>query len=161
MIENAQAEFGSDRIVIGGESAGGHLSALILLRMRDRHNFTGFAGANLVYGIFDLGMTPSVERGGEALAWTTPTHEYCVAQFAPAVDPRDPDLSPLHAELSALPPALFTVGTLDSLLDDSLFMHARWIAAGNDSKLALYPGGIHGFNVTGSPLAAEAVAMTA
>jgi acetyl esterase/lipase len=42
---------------------------------------------------------------------------------------------------------LFTVGTRDALLDDSLFMHARWIAAGNPAELAVYPGGAHGFTL--------------
>ncbi len=58
----------------------------------------------------------------------------------------DPDVSPIWADLSQMPPALFTVGTLDPLLDDSLFMHARWVAAGNEGELALYPGGCHAFN---------------
>ena len=37
-------------LTIGGESAGGHLSAVTILRMRDRYGYTGFRGANLVYG---------------------------------------------------------------------------------------------------------------
>ena len=37
LAENALSEFGSDRLVIGGESAGANLSAVTLLRMRDRH----------------------------------------------------------------------------------------------------------------------------
>ena len=49
------------------------------------------------------------------------------------------------------PYPIFTVGTLDPLLDDSLFMHQRWLAAGNESELAVYPGGTHGFN--GFPIA--------
>jgi acetyl esterase len=41
---------------------------------------------------------------------------------------------------------LFTVGMLDPLLDDSLFMRARWRAAGNAAELAVYGGCTHGFN---------------
>jgi acetyl esterase/lipase len=60
LVEHAQREFGTSRLLIGGESAGGHLSALTLLRMRDRHGAAdAFCGANLVFGAFDLGMTPS------------------------------------------------------------------------------------------------------
>jgi acetyl esterase/lipase len=44
-----------------------------------------------------------------------------------------------------MPPALFTIGTRDALMDDSLFMHARWVAAGNEGELGIYPGGAHGF----------------
>jgi acetyl esterase/lipase len=55
-----------------------------------------------------------------------------------------------------MPPALFTVGTLDPLLDDSLFMAARWTAAGNEADLAIYPGGVHAFNAFPTALAAEA-----
>jgi acetyl esterase/lipase len=64
---------------------------------------------------------------------------------------RDPDLSPLHAELHDLPPALFTVGELDPLLDDSHFMAARWQSAGNRAELRVWPESIHGF--TAFPLA--------
>ena len=39
------------------------------------------------------------------------------------------------------------MGTLDPLLDDSLFMATRWVAAGNVAELAIYPGGVHGFNL--------------
>ncbi|MDP6606282.1 MAG: alpha/beta hydrolase [Dehalococcoidia bacterium] len=146
LAEHAVSEFGSDVLTIGGESAGGHLSAVTLLRMRDRHGFTGFAGANLVYGAYDLGMTPSQTRGTEAMVIPTATMEWFYDYFVPAEQRRDPDVSPLYSELHDLPPALFTVGTLDPLLDDSLFMHQRWLAAGNDSELAVYPGGVHGFN---------------
>ena len=58
---------------------------------------------------------------------------------------RDPQHSPLYADLHGMPPALFTVGTLDPLLDDSLFMAARWEAACNRADLAVYPDSIHGF----------------
>ena len=75
--------------------------------------------------------------------------------YAPP-DVRDPDVSPLHGELRGLPPALFSVGTLDPLLDDTLFMASRWIAAGNAGELAVYPGGVHGFNALPTTLARRA-----
>jgi acetyl esterase len=68
----------------------------------------------------------------------------------------DPDISPLYADLSPMPPAFFTVGTLDPLMDDTLFMHARWLAAGNHAELAVYPGGIHVFNFFPIQLAEKA-----
>jgi acetyl esterase/lipase len=62
-----------------------------------------------------------------------------------------PDLSPLYADLRDLPPALFTVGDQDPLIDDSLFMAARWRAAGNEAELDIWPESAHGF--TAFPLA--------
>jgi acetyl esterase/lipase len=57
-----------------------------------------------------------------------------------------------------LPPALFLVGDLDPLLDDSLFMSARWRAAGNEAQLLVYPESAHGFTAFPSRLAAHASA---
>jgi len=156
-VEQAAAEFGSDRLVIGGGSAGGHLAAVTLLRMRDRHGYTGFAGADLVFGAYDMGGTPSMHTGGRtALIWDARSMAVAAEAYAPGRDLRDPDVSPLYAELQGMPPALFTVGTLDSLLDDSIFMHARWLQYGNAGELALYPGGVHGFTAFDIPIAREA-----
>jgi len=160
LIKNAKAEFGTDRLALGGESAGGHLAAVTLLRMRDRHGYADFRGANLVFGAFDLSMTPSQRRfGNDRLILRTIDIEKFADAFLPApIDRRDPDVSPLYADLNGLPPALFTIGTRDALLDDTLFMHGRWLAAGNRAELAVYPGGIHGFIAFPSTLARAAVA---
>jgi acetyl esterase/lipase len=136
---------------IGGDSAGGHLSVLTLLRLRDRHRITGaFAAANLIYGAFDLSMTPSQRNWGERnLILSTPIIEWFGDQFLSGIDAearRDPEISPLYADLRDMPPALFTVGNLDPLLDDSLFMEARWSAAGAPTELRVWPEAIHGFN---------------
>ena len=147
VVENSKAEFGVDNIVIGGESAGGHLSATTVLRMRDRHGYTGFKAANLVYGVFDLAMTPSQRSWGDKpFVLSTGIMAWFYDQFVQEEKRHDPDVSPLYADLHDLPPALFTVGTLDPLLDDTLFMHRRWMAAGNRGELRVYPGGPHGFD---------------
>jgi acetyl esterase len=139
--------FGTARLAIGGESAGGHLSAVTLLRLRDRHDLTPFSAALMNYGCFDMGMTPSARQwGAEKLVLNTAGIKAFAASFLPeGTDTSDPDISPLHADLRGLPPALFSVGTRDALMDDSLFMAPRWLAAGNAAELALYPGACHAF----------------
>jgi acetyl esterase/lipase len=158
LVKNSRKELGTEVLTIGGESAGGHLAAVTLLRMRDRHGYSGFRAANLVYGVFDLSMTPSQRAfGNERLILRTKDMAKFYEAFLPHdQDRRDPDVSPLYADLQGLPPALFTIGTRDALLDDSLFMHARWLAAGNRAELAVHPGGAHGFTLFPFALAAAA-----
>ncbi|MGH8986319.1 MAG: alpha/beta hydrolase [Acidimicrobiia bacterium] len=144
-------------VVVGGESAGGYYAALTLLRIRDELGAVDrVTGANLIFGVYDLSGTPTA-RG------TRPTElpdllddamsgfiNECYLPGRSVEDARDPAVSPLYVDLGGLPPALFTVGSADHLLDDSLFMAARWEAYGNDAELAVYPDCPHGF--TGFPM---------
>jgi acetyl esterase/lipase len=58
---------------------------------------------------------------------------------------RAPEISPAFADLHDLPPALFSVGSADHLLDDTLMMSARYAAAGNEVELFVAPDMPHGF----------------
>jgi acetyl esterase len=151
LIENCRAEYGTDRLLIGGESAGAHLSAVTLLRLRDRHAWEDrFCGANLVFGAYDLSFPPSamgigMKPGGDLL--DPEGMSFMVGQFVPGMttdERRAPDVSPLFAELSGMPRALFSVGTADHLIDDSLFFASRWVTAGNEAELLVYPDAPHG-----------------
>jgi len=128
LLAHAKREFGTERLLIGGASA----------------------GANLVYGVYDLSGTPSQRRAG------VPSYRDLYLPGLAAEERRRPEVSPLYADLAGLPPALFTVGTADPLLDDSLFMALRWRAAGNQAELAVYPESIHGFNVFPTAMARAA-----
>jgi acetyl esterase len=131
-----------------------------ILRIRDRHGYTGFRGANVVYGTFDLSLPPNQRLFGDTrLVLRTIDMQQFYSAFLPTVtERRIPDISPLYADLNNLCPALFSVGTKDALLDDTLFMHARWVAAGNDAELAIYPGAPHGFTLFPSDLSKSATA---
>lgn len=144
----AAKDTAAGRIVIGGESAGAHLSATTLLGMRDEGHIDAFAGALLTYGVFDLAGTPSVRNWGDRqLILSTPTIRWFNGNLGVGADDmRRPEVSPLYADLAGMPPALFQVGTWDPLLDDSDFMAARWASAGNRAELVHYPGGIHAFD---------------
>ncbi|RRN54509.1 alpha/beta hydrolase [Pseudoxanthomonas sp. SGNA-20] len=153
LVEHAKEEFGTSWLSIGGESAGSNLAALTLLRLRDLGHGSAFRAASLLFGCFDLSLTPSVRLAQGAPFVSLEAMRQFTSAFAGQLDLRDPRISPLYADLQGLPPALFSVGSADPLLDDSLFMHMRWQAAGNISHLAIYPGGIHGFNSFDSELA--------
>lgn len=159
LTKHAKSEFGTEMLTIGGESAGATLAAATLLRLRDRHGYTGFRAANMTCGNFDASMTPSQRlTGHDGLVGTVGLKKYVQAYMPAGLDPRDPDVSPLYANLQGMPPAIFTVGTIDPLLDDSLFLYARWVAAGNEAELAIYPGALHAFSTLAMPqtLAANA-----
>jgi acetyl esterase len=162
--EEGREVLGAGPLAIGGDSAGGHLTAVTLLRLRDRHGVTGaFGAAVFQYGAFDLSKTPSQRLWGERnLVLSGPIIDWFGDQFLPHHDleqRRDPDISPLFADLAGMPPAMFTVGTADALLDDTLFMEARWRAAGHPTEVRVWQEAPHGF--LSLPMAVTDVALAA
>jgi len=145
-----EAEFGCDRLLVGGESAGAHLAASTLIRLRDRDALARVAGSVLFYGCYDLCGTPSLcAAGPETLVLHGPTLADALAKLMPDLTPderRDPSLSPLYADLGGLPPALLLVGDKDPLFDDTTLLAERWSAANDNADLALAPEAPHGFN---------------
>ncbi|MBN3728683.1 alpha/beta hydrolase [Burkholderia sp. Ac-20379] len=156
LIAHAEAEFGATWLAIGGESAGAHLAASTLVRLRDAGQVAAFRAANLTFGYFDLSLTPSARRARGTAFVDREMLERMSDAYRGGADGRDPAVSPLYADLPGLPAALFSVGTIDPLVDDTLFMHARWQAAANVAELAVYPGGVHGFHLLGGELAEAA-----
>jgi acetyl esterase len=168
LIDAAGSTFGSPRILLGGEDAGAGLAVSVLLRLRDEGApIERFIGANLVAGLYDWSGTPSQRGrrptgGPDALSpellrlWA----DACLPDVADA-DRRDPAVSPAHADLRALCPALVSVGTSDHLLDDSLLLAARWAAAGGAVELLVLPELPHGFARVPCGLTAVWAARTA
>ncbi len=160
LVENVKAEFGTDRIAIGGESAGAHLAATSLLSMKAEGKLDAFHGALMVYGAYDMSMTPSTANwGARKLILSTPTIQWFGGNLAiPADRLRDPLVSPLYGDLAGMPPALFQCGTYDPLMDDTAFMAHRWAAAGAEAETIWYPGGVHAFDYFDTPLGRRAIA---
>ena len=126
----AEAEFGTDRLLIGGESAGAHLSVLTLLRLPGV-----FRAANLVFGAYDLSK-PGTDRLKRTYELFTPG--------LTAEQRRAPEISPVFADLTGVPPARIVVGAEDPLLDDSLTLAGRWQAP---VELSVVAGAPHGFTL--------------
>jgi acetyl esterase/lipase len=163
LSDAGRARLGAGPLAIGGDSAGAHLAAVTLLRLRDRHGITGaFSAAVFQYGAFDLSLSPSQRLWGERnLILSSSIIAWFGDNFLPGRDReqrRDPDISPLYARLHSLPPAIFTIGTEDALLDDTLFMEARWRSAGHPTELRVWPEAPHGFISLPIPVADAALA---
>jgi acetyl esterase len=149
--QTAIAAYGNRNVCLGGESAGAHIAVTVALDLAAGHEHASkLRGLNLCYGIYDLSMSPSQRRAGDTfVGLSKPYLEWFYSLTLPgrsAEERRDPALSPLYRDLAGMPACMFTIGDLDPLLDDTLFMAARWRAAGNPTELFVYPQAHHGFN---------------
>jgi acetyl esterase len=158
LVGNAKKEFGSDKLFLTGQSAGAHLSSLMMVYMRDSLNAIGMVhGALLQYGCYDLSGSPSERQSTDTtliLSKKSLSENFTLVFGGWSVEKlQQPRYSPLFANLKGLPPAFFIVGTADPLLDDTNFMEARWRAAGNKTFLGVYPECPHGFNIFPTKLA--------
>ena len=152
LVDNAQAEFGSARLLLGGESAGGYMAAITALRIRDELGaIDRVDGCNLVFGVYDWGRSPS-QRGIRPHEGPDVLSPDGIAFFTDCFLPgrsdderRAPQISPAYADLRGLPPCLVSVGSTDHLLDDSLMFASRAAAAGVDVDLFVAPDMPHAF----------------
>jgi acetyl esterase len=162
LVAESATEFGTDRLLIGGESAGAELAVQVLLALRESGQHKAFRAAYLAYGVYDMALTPSSRAFGEQhLVTGTPSERWFRAQAYPGLSEAElhaPDISPLYADLRDLPAARFVVGTRDPLLDDSLFMSVRWQAAGNPCELEVVAEAVHGFTAFPITVATREVA---
>ena len=158
LVDNATSHFGAPLTFVGGESAGGHLSMLVALHLlqhpQPQYSTFNLRGLLLHYGCYSLLWTPHVYafQASPSLVLDRDLLDAFAAAFLPGVSDevkRDPAVSPLYTDLRSLrgrlPSALFTCGTEDCLLDDTLFMSARWMVAGGETVLEIVPGAPHGY----------------
>ena len=150
--------YGYQNVCLGGESAGAHIAVSVALELvNEQEHASKLRGLNLCYGLYDLSMSPSQRRAGDAfVGLSKPYLEWFYSLALPgrsAEERRHPGVSPLYRDLTNMPACVFSVGELDPLLDDTLFMAARWSAAGNGTELYVYPQAHHGFNGLGTRMA--------
>jgi len=149
---------------IVGESAGAHLAATVLLRLRAAPALLArLHGAVLYYGIYDLGGTQRVHRAGpETLVLDGPGMVEALRMLTDGCsdsERRQAPRSPLYGVLDGLPPALMFGAERDPLRDDTVCMAARWREVA-EVELHVLPEAPHGFIRFPTPLARLAPART-
>ena len=119
------------RVVLGGDSAGAGLALAAALRLRDSGGPLP-AALLLICPWVDLTMSsPSVaaNEGRDAVlraSWLAA----CAERYADGRDLRDPELSPLGADLAGLPPLVIQAAGDDLLADEADRLAERARAAG-------------------------------
>jgi len=149
LLQDGLADDAGLPVIVVGESAGAHLAAATLQRLRDWPALLErVAGAVLYYGVYDMAGTDSVRRAGpETLVLDGPRMLAGLRRLTPDLDDagrRRPPLSPLFGDLAGMPPALMIVGSGDPLLDDTLRLAQRWRQVA-DLELSVAPEAPHGF----------------
>jgi epsilon-lactone hydrolase len=136
-------------IAIGGDSAGGGLTAALINRLREAGEEQP-ACAWLVSPWTDLTMSGSTLASKDAVdpLIHKPYLEELADAYLPAgADRKEPRVSPLYADLKGLPPTLIQVGSDETLLDDSVRFAAAAGAADVAVTLEIWPHMIHAWHL--------------
>lgn len=146
-ISEHAAEIGGDarRLAVGGDGAGGNLTAVVTLMARDR------GGPHLVYQVL---IYPTLNAIAQASGYTskdpilTPDVRTAIlAAYVPLTkDLQDPYISPVSAKsLKDLPPAFLVTDEDDPARDEGDAYARRLAEDGVAVKVSKYPNMIHNF----------------
>ena len=122
--------------LVSGDSAGGGLAISLMLALRQQ-------GLPLPDGAVLFSPWTDLTVSGETMAtnhrrdvWLSREHcEVWAGHYLGEVDPPDPRVSPVFADLEGLPPMLLLAGDQEVLLDDARRVHETALASGVDSVL--------------------------
>ena len=140
-----ELEIDTRRISIGGESAGGNLTAVTALMARDR------GGPALVLQVLEIPVTdltmsqPSIIENGSGYMLERAGMEQYRGYYADEADWTNPYASPLLADdLTGLPPAIVMTCEFDPLRDEGEAYAERLEAAGVEVRATRWEGHFHG-----------------
>ena len=144
----------AERIVVGGDSAGGNLSLSLINRLRAaKEPLPGCAW--LVSPWTDLTMSGDTLVSKDAvdpLIHRAYLEELADAYAPPPIDRRDPLISPLYCDLRGFPPVLIQVGSAETLIADATRLAEAAGIADVDVRLEIWPHMIHAWPVWNAAL---------
>jgi len=148
VAQHAQ-ELGADasRVAIGGDSAGGNLTAAVALMARERAG-PPLSFQVLIYPVLDLASeSASRKENGEGYFLTAAGMTWYEEQYLrDDADRKNVLASPLLAgDLAGLPPALVVTAEYDPLRDEGEAYGRRLTEAGVPATVSRYDGMFHGF----------------
>lgn len=155
----------SNRIAVGGLSGGGGLAAALSLYARDQGNSPVQYQLLLCPMLDDRNTTASSHMELTGLAWDRRNNINAWGAYlegrVPAGEVYREHVSPYAAparadDLSNLPPAFISVGSVDLFMDENINFARRLVACGVKADLHVYAGAFHAFEcIAGGSAVAE------
>lgn len=134
----------ASRIAVGGDSAGGQLAAVLARRQRDAG--TPFGYQVLINPVIDPTMSAESYRElGDYGLESTAMALFWALFLGDSGDRESPDVAPLAADLTGLPPALILTAEYDILRDEGERYGDALLAAGVPTVVVRYLGVNHGW----------------
>ena len=165
LVGNAAAlNLDTDKIIIGGVSAGGGLCAGLGLLVRDRRAFSVLGQLLLYPMIDDRNVAATSDILADTLVWTRAANLFGWQSYLG--DLYGSNDIPIYAaparatDLSGLPPTYLPVGDLDLFLDENIAYAQKLTRSGIPTHFHVFPGAYHGFNAF-APEAPVSVACNA
>ena len=155
-------QYGADRLVVSGESAGGNQALGLMQHVRDR----GLAlprCAALFSPWCDLNNQGDSHafNDGRDPTLSTPWTDIAAAWHANGHALDDPGISPLYGEMEGLPACIITTGSRDLLLSQCLRLARKMRAAGVNCDLRVNEGMWHVFEFYPIPEAEQSLSEVA
>jgi epsilon-lactone hydrolase len=151
-----QMGIAAGHIAIGGDSAGGGLTAALINRLKATgEELPGCAW--LVSPWVDLTMSGSTMTSKDAvdpLIHKTYLEELAGAYVPTGMDRADPRISPVFGELKGFPPTLIQVGSAETLLADAVRFAGAAGSADVAVTLEIWPHMIHAWHLWNAQLEA-------
>lgn len=137
-----------NRIAIGGDSAGGNLTAAVALMARDRGEISP-CFQMMIYPVTDARMiTPSMEEFSHTPVWNGTLNHKMWEWYLPHPPEHRGYASPMEADsLEGLPPAYVETAEIDCLRDEGIAYAKALEAAGTPVTLHQTKGTPHGFDI--------------
>ncbi|MEM1036514.1 MAG: alpha/beta hydrolase [Pseudomonadota bacterium] len=137
----------TDRIAVGGESAGGGLAAALAIHARDKGEYS-ICFQLLTYPMLD-DRTGSESQPGDPLTgefvWTRERNQLAWSYYLGASEPQAPYVPARIESVEGLPPTWLSTAALDLFRDENIDYAQRLLKAGIATELIVYPGTCHGF----------------